>query len=288
MTTPLESSRSRPDPSGSAVSFSPVTQLLQVERDGNPQRRFGHASPFIGKLGPLNADALRRIALLTAASLPDLPGSTLVIGMTESSLLLSWFLATYFDSNVELRFTTRYSRSVLPGREFAEPHSHGPRHFLALEPGSAYHQIVIIEDELTTGATLRNLLLAVRDVASRLYVVTLADQRAAEKRECLQQEMAALGIESTVTDLSAMEASGIHAGFSRERPHPPRNPFGRSQAAIAGALAAARHHWQTVCPDALYIIGECVDIGLTFWESLCPDERPCLRQVTRSPWLVDG
>ena len=67
-----------------------VARLWQVERDGNPLRRYGHASPFIGKLGPLQPQALHRIARITLSALPPLPDPTLVIGMTESSLLLSY------------------------------------------------------------------------------------------------------------------------------------------------------------------------------------------------------
>ena len=263
-----------------------LTRLHPVERDGNPLRRTGHVSPFIGKLAPLDSAALRAIARHSLSAMPPLPDPTLVIGMTESSLLLSWFLAEGQEPPVDLRFTTREERST-PGRSFREPHSHGPQHFIALEAGRQYAQIIIIEDELTTGATLRNLILAVRDVSSRIFVLTLYDGRAPELRDELQQEMANLGEELTVIDLSRISAPA---------PSTPAmtvsvrncNPFGRSREAIEQAARNLQNAWNETQPAALYIIGECVDVALKFWESLASESCPEIRQITRSPWKVDG
>ncbi len=184
----------------SVLADLPVTRLLRVERDGNPLRRFGHVSPHIGKISPLDATALRGIAGLAASSLPPCPGPTLVVGMTESALLLSWFiaerLAARTGGDVDLRFTTREHRHASPNiagngacRTFLEPHSHGPVHSLELPAGLAYPRAVIVEDELTTGATLRNLLLAIRDAApattsSRSATDALPSRAGACTRRC--------------------------------------------------------------------------------------------------------
>jgi hypothetical protein len=284
----------------SVLADLPVTRLLRVERDGNPLRRFGHVSPHIGKISPLDADALRKIAGLATSSLP--PGPTLVVGMTESALLLSWFiagrLAARTGGDVDLRFTTREHRHASPNiagngacRTFLEPHSHGPVHSLELPADHAYPRAVIVEDELTTGATLRNLLLAIHNTAPRHHVVTLCDGRPPESRERLHQEMRALSVELSVVDLSRAGhtlPTPSTNGHPNGHAPPIRNPFGRPAVVMDSVQEELRRRWLSSRPGCLYAIGECVDVAVAFWEALPPEERPAFRHVTRSPWLVDG
>ena len=266
-----------------------VTQLLQVERDGNPLRRFGHASPFIGKLAPLDAGSLHALAHLARLALPPMPDLTLAIGMTESSLLLSWFVAWHQQPPVDLRFTTREQRGYVPGRAFSEPHSHGPQHFLSLDPSRAYDTILVIEDELTTGATLGNLIRAVRDISSRVWVLTLRDLRPTHLRAELAHEMERDGVRLQVLDLSALAPALLAQVLATEEPPPPSfNPFGRAGTVRGQALQSLHDEWKSFGPCDLYLIGECVDVALEFWGCLPPNERPQIRQVTRSPWVVDG
>ncbi len=263
----------------------PATRLLQVERDGNPLRRFGHVSPFIGKLAPLDCHSLDQIGLLVRAALPELPEPTLVIGMTESSLLLAFFMARWQQKPVDLRFTTRKIRRGEGKIAFREPHSHGPQHFLALEPNAHYAQIVVIEDELTTGATLRNLLLALEGASNRVFVATLRDLRPPELRDELQNELFARGIE---LETIALESLDVKLEKQVEPVSPLFNPFGRLERDRVAALGELETHFAHFRPDAIYMIGECVDIALQFVLQLPEDRRPELRQVTRSPWKVDG
>ena len=280
--------------SGLRAAEKPVTRLLTVERDGNPLRRYGHVSPHIGKVAPLDAGALGEIADLAADSLtPETPGRTLVVGMAESALLLSWALAARLGGDTELRFTTREDRGTPHGRTFLEPHSHGPVHTLALPPGRSYGCVVIVEDELTSGATLRNLLLAIHDAAPLCRVVTLSDRRPPEERELLRSEMAGLGVDLSVLDLSKLASDPL-----RRRPYavsgeylrrPPRwNPFGRNPAVFGRVLDALWRRCRSLRPGTLYAVGECIDVSMVVWEALPARERPLLRHVTRSPWLVDG
>lgn len=284
--------------SGPGTAAPPVTRLLTVERDGNPLRRYGHVSPHIGKISPVDADALREIADLAASALPtDTAGPTLVVGMAESALLLSWALAARLGGDAELRFTTRENRGDAAGRSFLEPHSHGPVHALALPPGRSYGRVVVVEDELTSGATLRNLLFAIRDVAPLYQVVVLSDRRPLDERERLRDEMAGLGAEISVLDLSAStndpQPHGQDAedgGFLGVTPRVDlrANPFSRCPAVFEGAVDALWRRCLGLRPGTMYAVGECVDVALAAWEALPDRERPLLRHVTRSPWLVDG
>jgi adenine/guanine phosphoribosyltransferase-like PRPP-binding protein len=265
----------------------PSTRLWQVERDGNPLRRFGHVSPFIGKLAPVSSNNLDQIGQLTRIALPDLPEPTLVIGMTESSLLLAFFMARWQQKPVDLHFTTRKVRETTGDKiAFREPHSHGPQHFLALETGRKYAQIVIIEDELTTGATLRNLILALGHVSNRVFVATLRDLRPQDLRDELQADMRSAGIELEVLSLETLDwdpKAVIDPPIG-----PNFNPFGRTPSALENALTDLKREYESFQPNALFMIGECVDIALRFWLAQPEATRVPLRQITRSPWKIDG
>ena len=267
-------------------SAHPATTLWQVERDGNPLRQFGHVSPFIGKLGALDKPALDQIGQLARAALPALPGTTLVIGMTESSLLLSFFLSLWQQKPVDLRFTSRKIRTSDTHRiAFREPHSHGPQHYLALDEGVKYSQIVVVEDELTTGATLRNLLLALEGTAPRVFVITLRDLRTEQLREKLQNEMHARGVKLNVLSLDSF-VDEVPDEITPLRPC--FNPFGRDEIDRLRALDELEKQWREFRFGTVWIIGECVDIALGWWLELPIDERPQMRQITRSPWKIDG
>ncbi len=267
------------------MNSHPATRLLQVKRDGNPLRRFGHASPFIGKLGPLDCARLDEIGQLTRVALPDLPEPTLVIGMTESSLLLAFWMALWQQKPVDLRFTSRKIRDGDAHRlAFREPHSHGPQHYLALERGARYAQIVIIEDELTTGATLRNLILALDGVSNRVWVATLRDMRLPHLRDELRAELGARGVDLQVIALDTLREN-LPVEIAPLRPH--FNPFGRTECSRVAALCELEKQWKTFAPDVIYMVGECVDIALQWWLRLPESGRPNLRQITRSPWKVD-
>jgi adenine/guanine phosphoribosyltransferase-like PRPP-binding protein len=272
----------------SPLTAPAATRLWLVERDGNPLRHHGHVSPFIGKLAPVCARRLDEIGQLARASLPDLPEPTLVIGMTESSLLLAFFMARWQQKPVDLRFTTRKNRQTQSEKiTFREPHSHGPEHFLALDANRKYAQIVIIEDELTTGATLANLIRALGEVSDRVWVATLRDLRPQPLRDELQNEMARAGMHLEVLSLENLDERADWV--VDEAPVAPHfNPFNRTEAALGGALEQLHFEFEDFAPDGIFMIGECVDIALRFWLKLPESARPPLRQITRSPWRIDG
>lgn len=267
-----------------------MTALQRVVRDGNPRRKFGHVSPHIGKLGPLNPRALDQIAAQAAALLPEVDGETLILGLAESSLFLAWWLAKRLPGPVELRFSTREAGRFARPRGFDEPHSHGPSHFLSIPQGKRYARVLVCEDELTTGATLKNLVMATTDVADRFEAVVLCDMRSASDRAELQAAMQRLEVGLDVIDLAEQAPFKI-APLSLRIPSSAsstRNPFARSETAHARGIEAIEAEWHDFKPDVIYVVGECVDLPLTFWDSLSPSQRPAMQQVTRSPWTVDG
>ena len=109
--------------------------------------------------------------------------------------------------------------------------------------------------------------------------------------------MAGLGAELSVLDLSESTngsqhyrpdagGGGFYGGALREDLRV--NPFGRCPAALEGAVDALWRRCLGLRPGTMYAVGECVDVAMGALEALSERERPLLRHVTRSPWLVDG
>jgi hypothetical protein len=113
----------------------------------------------------------------------------------------------------------------------------------------------------------------------------LRDLRPQTLRDELQTEMKRAGIELEVLNLEAVlwEQAAVDA------PVAPRfNPFGRTEKALQRALDALQTEFEQFRPDTVFMIGECVDVVLRFWLDQPENARPPLRQITRSPWKVDG
>lgn len=250
-----------------------ITQLLQVRREGNPLRRYAHVSPFMGKLQPVNDHALNCFAGSAIAALPPLQGSTLVMGLAESSLLLAWWLTYTLSVPTHLCLTSRHSGGHPDERNFTEPHSHAPRHFFQLPPQQHYTQVLIVEDELTTGTTVKHLINALRDVATTFYVLSLCDLRTPAQKADMHHELENLQVD--IIDLSTCQ---------QVQPLPIQK-YPKDVSSFTGLQL--QYHWSLHPPDTLYVFGECIIVALGFWLSQSPTTRPYLRHVTRSPWEVD-
>ncbi|NJN66868.1 MAG: hypothetical protein HC884_09190 [Chloroflexaceae bacterium] len=267
--------------------------LVQVQRLNNHKRRHAHVAPFLGKLGWVDHARLDTVAAVAASTLPPSPGPTLVVGLAEASLILAWQLSTHLLPMPDLCFTTREKGRHYQAYPFQEPHSHGPAHWVAVAPGRTYDRIVIIEDEVTTGTTITNLSLVLRDHANRFDILTLMDMRSKEHRATMEQIYAAHGLTMTFSALSHLPSPPAF--------FPPRcdgrrclaldqtpNPHQRPPDAYAQVFRTLSHLWQRQRVGALYMIGECVDVPMAFCSSLCLEHRPPIQHVTLSPWVVDG
>lgn len=259
--------------------------LVRVRRDGNPLRREGYASLVAGKLGPLDGGALGAAAAAMAARLPALTEPVLAIGLAESSLIPAWFLLPHLPEGSRLVFSSREEPVGGLARRFDEPHSHGPHHHVALPEGAPFRRVVVVEDELTTGATLANLVRALADVTPVLDVVTLEDRRPPGAHLALSSLATDLGLSVRVHSLASPPPSGRVGGAAREdlppgRPRAPRPRPDRGD-------PSDREAWRADPPRAVFAIGECVSAPLDLWAG--PEgDRPVFRHVTRSPWHVDG
>lgn len=106
-------------------------------------------------------------------------GLVTVIGFAETATALGEQVATALDAAL-FQTTTRQSEIAAGGLPFDEAHSHAPDQWIAVpEGGWPEGTVVLVDDELTTGATACNLIEALhaRQPHERYVVAALLDGR---------------------------------------------------------------------------------------------------------------
>lgn len=164
-------------------SLYDLDDLLGYAVRRNPRRGFLFVSRVLGKHLPIPPQVAARTWAELAAALPPLRQPHF-IGLAETATALgegvyrAWREQTGQDATFQ--HTTRYlARRPLLLR-FDEPHSHAPAH-LVYDPGDRARQareLVLVDDELSTGTTLQNLAAAWAELhphLERVVLVSLTD-----------------------------------------------------------------------------------------------------------------
>lgn len=147
-------------------------------------------------------------AALDAAPVPA--PAPLVLGYAETAVALGHSVARALPGAAYLHSTRREVTGFSPVGGFEEEHSHATSHLLlpadpALLEGddAAARPLVLVDDELSTGTTVRNTLTALHRLAprERYVVAALVDLRSAEDEERLAAHAAALGARVDVVAL---------------------------------------------------------------------------------------
>lgn len=169
---------------------STFASLLDFAARANPKRAFLFLSKVLGKHYPSIPSEMVSVHRQLAATVPDAAGPVVFIGMAETATGLgqgvfeAWAHAHPGSSQLYMQ-STRYR---VPGADwfgFDESHSHAPRLFLHLPQRdtdraalAAATQVVLVDDELSTGNTFVNLVAALRRVMpalSHVHIATIAD-----------------------------------------------------------------------------------------------------------------
>lgn len=146
----------------------PLESLLCFASRQNPRRGFLFVSRVLGKHLPCAPALMREVYERLAEKLQGLPGPVLVVGMAETATGLGGGVA---DSLAKLRnnddvLFVHTTRHPLPRRSllrFDESHSHAPDHILYapeednLDLFRSARSLVLVDDEISTGRTLRRL-----------------------------------------------------------------------------------------------------------------------------------
>lgn len=182
--------------------------LLDLAVRQNPKRGFLFVSKVLGKHIPVSSRIVRETHTALAAGLPsDLREDTLFIGLAETATALG---EGVFDAyrerlshknssreNLHFRHTTRYQIHGQTGDLiFQEPHSHATEHRLfGIRDLEAVCDVVLIDDEISTGTTLLNLSAALKSELpslERVILVCLTDWSWGNNHD--QSRFAALGL----------------------------------------------------------------------------------------------
>lgn len=179
----------------------PLDDLCGFGSRRSLRRGFVFVSKVLGKHWPVRPQIFQNCCDRLAARLRQVTGPTVIVAMAETATGLghgvfeSCLNQTGRDDFVFLH-GTRYSLDTPPILTFEESHSHATRHWLH-EPSDldlrrrlqTPHALILIDDEMTTGATTANLANAYRQCypeMQRIVCVCLTDWMNPVSRDTLK------------------------------------------------------------------------------------------------------
>lgn len=185
-----------------ADGLQPGDFLRVAARRNNPKRGFLFVSTLLGKHLPVRLTALAATHAQLAARIPPHLGDTLVVGMAETATLLGWGVwaaLTRLAAPCRTWFlqTTRHPAAGARWA-FEEAHSHAPEQWIQGlgHPALArVRRVVLVDDELSTGATFLALEAVLRralPVLERVDWACLTDFRSEERRHTQPARVASL------------------------------------------------------------------------------------------------
>ncbi len=162
----------------------PLDALLGFAARANPRRPFLFVSKVLGRHIPCRPAQMRETYDLLAAPLVAASGPIWVIGMAETATGLGAGVADSLARlsgrhDIGYQHTTRLGLPRPPLLTFEEAHSHAPTHLLHRpSPALADHfaaaqTLVIVDDEVSTGQSVRRLVAELRPWMPKLSLVAL-------------------------------------------------------------------------------------------------------------------
>ncbi|WP_295402053.1 phosphoribosyltransferase domain-containing protein [uncultured Thiocystis sp.] len=177
----------------------PLDELCGFAARNNRKRGFLFLSKVLGKHWPATPSRMRRVHEHLANALDLGPGPWVFVAMAETATGLGQgvfeaVLDRRPDAKALFLHSTRYRVAGRPFLEFQEAHCHAPDQTL-YEPLNARHQelfrtareLIVVDDEISTGSTLCNLVAAYRTQNPRLEgvhfvaITNFSGERSAEQ-----------------------------------------------------------------------------------------------------------
>lgn len=152
----------------------------------NPKRQFMFVSNVIGRYTPTAFSTIADVSKSLARQVDprDLTGQgnkVSLLSLAETGLGLGYLVHDYLSRNYGniLRLqTTRRNLTAPILTEFVEPHSHFPNHYIykSFDPYINKHiedttTLIIVDDEITTGSTIKNLVKSLQESMPQLKKV---------------------------------------------------------------------------------------------------------------------
>lgn len=324
-----------------------MQDFYHLKRENNPLREDAFTVSCLGKLFPASSSELIRCRHWLSTLLDDIPlaplslsfqpslqergcasdkmkpfekEGILIVGLTESGIIpafLMYLESRKRDLNTHLIYS---SRRPIAGIAFNEIHSHGPNHVLPLAgAGAVFKEIWIVEDEITSGNTVINLMgqLQTHMPMERVRIFAFADFRTKDQKAALISATAKRQIRCSVHIPDFFNGHGKMPGTTEhENPGTCKerdfhifqerfvrnvSPPLREDADWHGwhlplsrpALGVTSGHFfdpafRTLSPDfsdgTLLTVGEAVDLAAWLaWSN----RKITFQQISLSPWQVD-
>jgi len=168
--------------------------IYQIRRKNNPVRKFGFIIPGMGRwdnlfLG-LNNEFYNFIEnKIHINNNFQQNNNILIIGLAESGLIPAYLFykflkKNYNNYNIEISLSSRENDYITENNDdifvFYEDHvtTQYPKHFLKLINKNLYYSnIIIIDDEMTTGNTIMKLFNQIKHLSNNFFVFNYADVR---------------------------------------------------------------------------------------------------------------
>lgn len=164
--------------------------IYQILRDKNKRRKYGFIVPGMGRWDPVSKKLNDTFYDFMCGKIQNKikeNDKILVVGLAESGLIAGYLIyknLTQKYKNVSLALSSRESEYIDQKDEnifvFTEDHvtEQHPKHFLNIENIPLnYSQIIIIDDEMTTGITVMKLIKQIQHLTNNIWVFCYADVR---------------------------------------------------------------------------------------------------------------
>jgi hypothetical protein len=285
--------------------------IYDLNRRNNPHRKTAVSFSFLGKLNPINQQELQigkqylKKLLIESQKQISISESPLIIGLAESGIIPSALMhqvAREWDIQAHWLCSTR--REVA-GVHFSESHSHQPDHVLPLYQHQP-SEIWFVEDEITTGKTILNLilklcpLLKVNSIRLFAFLDSRTPKETAHFQSTLTQHhircctQSLLQSEKINKDIFKLKTTDIKSSLLQQQAvsktvNSQVNYYSRDwhypeQRAALNAQLNPISNLPTHLTGCLLAVGEVMDLALRL---LQVNPGLLMQHVTLSPWEID-